>query len=391
LSCHAAAFDATTFRELLLNPPMIRHILVGMKHLLILALAALSLPAIGQNQTSDPMPVRGFCIGAPSPKEVDRFITFIDSELAPRQVNTLVLRVEYSYQFHSRPEMTDARGLSRDDVKKLVAACKKDNIKLIPEIDCLGHQSFGSHLGALLRVHPEFDETPQVAIPKDYKWPNADKLYCKSYCPLHPQVNEVVFALMDELCDDFESDTFHAGMDEVFYIGETNCPRCAGKDRSQLFAGEITALDGHLRDKGRHLWIWGDRLLDGKTTGLGEWEASENDTFRAIDLIPKDVTICDWHYERPDATPVYFAMKGFNVMICPWRLSPPGVLEVDDMAHWQKTSSDKMKPRFLGVMQTTWSGVGGFLDREYKSDPAKTNSWNCFKAVFDEIAKTQSK
>jgi hypothetical protein len=47
----------------------------------------------------------------------------------------------------------------------------------------------------------------------------------------------------------------------------------------------------------RQLWLWGDRLLDGKLTGLGEWEASCNDTHAAVDLIPKDVVICDWHYD----------------------------------------------------------------------------------------------
>jgi hypothetical protein len=352
--------------------------------------AAVALPALCGAQTNSPLPVRGFCIAAPRPSEMSNFIAFVDGELAPRHVNTLVLRVEYNYQFRSRPEMADARGLSCDDVKKMVAVCKKDGIQLIPEIDCLGHQSFGSYLGPLLRVHPEFDETPQIAMPEKYEWPNADKLYCKSYCPLHPGVHEVIFALMDELCEDFESDTFHAGMDEVFYIGETNCPRCAGKDRSQLFAGEVTALDTHLREKGRHLWIWGDRLLDGKTTGLGEWEASENDTYRAIDLISKDVTICDWHYERPDPTPAYFAMKGFQVIICPWKKIAPAVQEVDDMIRWRATSSETMSPRFLGVMQTSWSGAGSFLVREFHSDRAKTNSWNCLQAVFDEIARSQA-
>jgi hypothetical protein len=375
-----------------LNRPMVRLKLGAMKQLLIPCAAALfaALPAMAENQTNDAMPVRGFCIAAPRPAELDRFISFIDTELAPRQVNTLILRVEYNYQFRSHPELADARGLDRNDAKKLVAVCKKDNIELIPEIDCLGHQSFGSHLGTLLRVYPEFDETPQVKIPEHYTWPNSDRLYCKSYCPLLPKVHEVIFGLMDELCDDFESDTFHAGMDEVFYIGETNCPRCAGKDRSQLFAGEVTALHDHLREKGRHLWIWGDRLLDGKTTGLGEWEASENDTFRAIDLIPRDVAICDWHYDRADPTPVYFAVKGFNVIICPWKLTAPAVQEVDDMMRWRATSSDQMKARFLGVIETGWNGVGGFLDRDYHSEPAKTNSWNCLKAVFDEVARVQA-
>ena len=74
-------------------------------------------------------------------------------------------------------------------------------------------------------------------MPEDYEWPNDDGLYCKSYCPLHPDVHEVVFALVDEIMEVFEAKSFHAGMDEVFYIGEDECPRCNGKDKAELFAG----------------------------------------------------------------------------------------------------------------------------------------------------------
>ena len=103
-------------------------------------------------------------------------------------------------------------------------------------------------------------------------------------------------------------------MDEVFYIGDDKCPRCAGRDKAELYAGEVTLIRNHLALKNRQLWIWGDRLLDGKTTGFGMWEASMNNTGRAIDLIPKDVVVCDWHYDRADKSAVYFAMKGFRVI-----------------------------------------------------------------------------
>lgn len=59
-------------------------------------------------------------------------------------------------------------------------------------------------------------------MPETYKWPNDDGLYCKSYCPLHPEIHDVVLALVDEIMDAFEASTFHAGMDEVFYIGDPN-------------------------------------------------------------------------------------------------------------------------------------------------------------------------
>jgi 2,4-dienoyl-CoA reductase-like NADH-dependent reductase (Old Yellow Enzyme family) len=131
--------------------------------------------------------------------------------------------VDYNYEFESHPELRDSIALSKADVKKIVNECKKHNIRIIPQINLLGHQSWASTVHNLLKVYPQFDETPHIQMPKEYKWPNPDGLYCKSYCPLHPEVHNVVFALIDEICDVFETDAFHAGMDEVFYIGDDKC------------------------------------------------------------------------------------------------------------------------------------------------------------------------
>jgi hypothetical protein len=229
-------------------------------------------------------------------------------------------------------------------------------------------------------------------MPERYVWPNADGLYCKSYCPLHPEVHKIVFDLIDEICDVFEAEAFHAGMDEVFYIGESQCPRCSGRDKAELFAGEVRTLHDHLAVKDRKLWIWGDRLLDGKTTGLGEWEASFNNTHRAVDMIPRDVVICDWHYERPDQSAVFFAMKGLNVVTCPWRNLGNAVLQVQDMLRFRKSSTPEMKDRFQGIVQTVWSGAGQFLNEFYNkgTTPSKNSVSECFKALFGEIQKTTS-
>ncbi len=349
------------------------------------AAALLALPAAAADSLDATLPVRGLCIGAPRPAAIPRFIDFIDNELGPRHVNTLVLRVDYDYQFQSHPELAGKNSLTLAEVKRLVAACRANHIHLIPQINLLGHQSWASSPGSLLRHYPEFDETPWVKNPEHYKWPNPDGLYCRSYCPLHPQVHEVVFALMDELCDAFETDAFHAGMDEVFYLGESKCPRCAGKDKAELFAGEVILLHDHLKEKGRALWIWGDRLLDGRATGLGEWEASYIGTARAVDLIPKDTTICDWHYDRADLTPAYFAIKGLNVISCPWKDAAVGAAQAEDLITWRRRGPPEIKSHLRGVMQTVWSGASEFLDRDYHSDPAKTNAWNCFTATLAQI------
>jgi N-acetyl-beta-hexosaminidase len=337
------------------------------------------------------LPVRGFCIGAPKPKSLDAFIKFIDTELAPRSVNTLILRIDYNYQYKKHPELRDSDALSYNDVKKLVAVCRRNQINLIPQVNMLGHQSWAGTTGNLLKQYPQFDETPNVKMPDKYVWPNSDGLYCKSYCPLHPDVHKIVFDVIDEICDAFETGAFHAGMDEVFYLGEPQCPRCSGRDKAELFAGEVRELRDHLAASGRKLWIWGDRLLDGKTTGLGEWEASYNSTYRAVDMIPKDVIICDWHYERPDQTPVYFAMKGLSVITCPWRNADNAVQQTKDMYRFRSVATGEMKDRYLGMMQTIWSGAEQFLNEYYSTKAAdgKSSQAACFKSLFEEIQKTE--
>ncbi len=375
---------------------------------LLLLLWIVSQPAVfGQTgQPSPPPPenvflVRGFAIGGPRVKDVDRLVKFINEELATRKVNTLILRIDFNYEFESYPQLRDSIALSKSDVKKIVDACAKNKIRIIPQINLLGHQSWAGTLHNLLRVYPEFDETPGVIMPEKYVWPNADGLYCKSYCPLHPDVHKVVFALVDEICDAFHADAFHAGMDEVFYLGNEKCPRCSGIDKAELFAGEVRTIRDHLALKNRELWIWGDRLIDGKATGIGLWEASYNYTYRAVDLIPKDVVICDWHYERPDQTAVYFAMKGLRVVTCPWRRPPVSIAQAEDMARWRKSATKEMKDRYYGMMQTVWSGPEQFLDGFYGvnvkapgGDASPENKgltpWDSFKALYkrmDELGK----
>ncbi len=340
--------------------------------------------------------VKGFCIGAPKKSGVARFVKFINEELAPRKVNTLVLLVGYNYEYKSYPQLRDSGALSKKDVRKIVKACRKNNIRIIPDINLLGHQSSGNKINKLLENFPEFDETPYIKMPEKYVWPNKDNLYCKSYCPLHPGVHKVIFALVDELCDVFEADAFHSGMDEIFYLGDDKCPRCQGIDKAKLFADEVTLVRNHLKEKNRELWMWADRYINGRETGLGFWEASYNYTWRAIDMVPKDIVMCDWHYERPDQTAVYFAMNGFRVITCPWRTPQTAVIQTEDMANWRKSATPEMKPNYYGTMQTCWTSTEGFIDGFYGTiternkraihpkNPAFT-PWDTFREMYKKI------
>ena len=66
-------------------------------------------------------------------------------------MNTLILRVDYNYAYEKHPELRDDNPLTKEDVKKLVAACRKNNIRLIPQVNLLGHQSWANKNEKLLR------------------------------------------------------------------------------------------------------------------------------------------------------------------------------------------------------------------------------------------------
>jgi hypothetical protein len=337
--------------------------------------------AMGLRAASPALPVRGLHVMAPKPGDLDLAQRFIREALPKEGVNTLVMEFDYRYQFTRRPEVADADALSKDDVRKIVAACRQGDIRLIPQINCLGHQSWAGNTGGLLRAHPELDETPG-------KYPRNEGIYCRSYCPLHPRLHEILFDLIDDLAEAAEANAFHAGMDEVFLIGEDDCERCKGKNRAELFAGEVKALHDHLARSGRALWIWGDRLLDGETTGIGRWEASLNGTQDAIRMIPKDVVICDWHYEKALPTITHLAIEGFPVVACPWRKPEVALGQLAMVRGAREEATDQIASRVQGIMQTTWVEFGPFVKAyfgEQAGDAEVGEVVRTFRALFEQI------
>lgn len=289
-------------------------------------------------------PFRGLCISVPKQEDFDVFKRMIVEVLPEHDCNTLVLLTRYKYQFTSHPNVAVKGALSKAQARELAALCKEHGIRLIPKMNLLGHQSGKTRgsLDGLLAAYPEFDETPDLD----------EVRYCRSLCPRHPEVKKVVFALADELIEAFDADAIHVGADEVFEIGR--CPRCKGFPNDELFAEWINALYERFVTKNKlEMLMWGDRLLDAEATGYSEWEASSNGTAGAIDRVPKDILICDWHYGKRDDYPSIgiFTDKGFRMVVCPWK-------EVENTEALVRFAAANRSDRLLGVLTTTWCDGG---------------------------------
>lgn len=344
---------------------------------------AAALSAFAMAAAAAPLPVRGIHLAAPQPADVPLLVRFIRESMPKEGANTLVLEINYHFRYQKHPEVMDDTPLSREDAAAITGAARAANVKVIPMINLLGHQSWAKTTFGLLRSHPEFDETPG-------KYPDNQNIYCRSYCPRHPQLHALVFDLIDELMDAFQADTFHGGMDEVFILADEDCPRCRGRLTSDLVADEVVAVHNHLAQSNRRLWIWGDRLLDGTATGAGKWEGSFNGTWPAIERIPRDVTIADWHYDSAIPGAAFFAMKGFNVVSCPWRKSGVALAQVELLQALYNQANPEVGGRALGLLATTWMDSGDFLRVYYgeKTGPVEaTEAVACFRAAFERLRR----
>ncbi|HJQ26424.1 MAG TPA: family 20 glycosylhydrolase [Blastocatellia bacterium] len=265
-------------------------------------------------------------------------------KLAAMGINVVILEVDYDFDFKSHPELRHGSApITRAGARRLSDLCRKHGIRLIPEFQSLGHQSWKADTLPLLTVYPQFDLTPGA-------FPNNEGIYCREWDLMNPKVNATVFALMDEIIDAFHADALHVGMDEVFLLGSEQSPSTKGKDPAKLFAKAVNDLYTHLVKQRRvEMLMWGDRLIDGQKYDFGEWEASKNGTAAAVDLIPKDIIICPWHYETRDSYPSvpFFLEKGFRVLPASWK-------NVEAAQALIAYDRQQAHTRLLGHLFTTW-------------------------------------
>lgn len=306
---------------------------------------AVSTAAFASRTSSRKQPWLGIHILMTSKNKTEQ-LTKAVGELAEMGVNSIVAEINYGYEYTSHPELRSSNPSGRKQIRILAAECKKHKVRLIPQFQCLGHQSWSSSTSPLLTKYPQFDESPG-------KYPKNKGIYCRSWCPQHPDVNPIIFKLMDELITAFEADALHVGMDEVFIIGDDACGRCKGKDKAKLFAKAINDYHKHIVGKHKiEMLMWGDRLIDAGKLNYSKWEASANNTAPAVDLIPKDIIICDWHYGRRDtyeSIPM-FMKKGFRVWPASWKNTEAAKALVD----YSMTFNN---PKMVGHLNTTWGAV----------------------------------
>ena len=177
--------------------------------------------------------------------------------------------------------------IEKNDVKNIVDFARQNFIEVIPEIPSL------THAYSLLTRHPELAEYPGD------KWPD-------TYCPSNPASYKLMFDVYDEYIDVIHPKMIHIGHDEWWGAPLDVCPRCRGKDYSELYAGDVKKIHDYLAAKGIKSAMWGDFLLE-SVWGAGPIERTSStgkkyktpgglrpEVVKAT--IPKDILIFNWFY-----------------------------------------------------------------------------------------------
>jgi hypothetical protein len=145
------------------------------------------------------------------------------------------------------------------------------------------------------------------------------------YNPYNENAYKYLFSLYEEILDAYKPTGFLVGHDEI--KGLSVYASKYKKSTAEVFAKGVTTIDAWFAARNIPIILASDMLLDWNEWNMAVGAANSQNpaydsgaTHLAINMIPKDIFIIDWHYYNKDdyQSIKYFRQKGFQVLACPW-------------------------------------------------------------------------
>ncbi|MDD3605335.1 MAG: glycoside hydrolase family 20 zincin-like fold domain-containing protein [Kiritimatiellae bacterium] len=211
--------------------------------------------------------------------------------------NQLQLYVEHVFDFQFNPAIAQhCDPLTAEDIAALDEYCRERFIELVPSLTCFGH------MGRILSL-PEYRRLAEIEFPAA-SWEAAAWLTRLRGATLNPRLagsRALIGRMLDEFLPLFSSDRFNMCGDETYDLGKG---ANAGTPVDELYTEHLAFVRKLAAQHNKRLMCWGDVLLKQP---------------RAVDRIPKDITILDWGYE-PETDFLkaqLFRDAGLAVYVCP--------------------------------------------------------------------------
>jgi len=313
---------------------------------------------------------RGVHVYTPAKSDIEDFKRMIDM-LTNLKYNTIILEVGAGMELEKHPEINRTweklcrevesfpggpRGLqasevywkdsvhtevgggsyiSKAEMRDICDYAALRGIEIIPEIQGLSHCYY------LTVAHREIAERPNEPYPD-------------SWCPSNPKSYELYFDVAEEILEVIRPERVSIGHDEARIFGY--CPRCKGQPGEKLLAYDINKLYEFYRDRGITILMWAEKLMNLLSYenvyigGAREYRKDERgriwdlpETYKAVDMIPKDIIMLDWYWAMNPNTQDYFREKGFKEVI--------GNLHAGTFKDWKRRMDS---PNVLGGEVSSW-------------------------------------
>jgi hexosaminidase len=260
----------------------------------------------------------------------DQIAKAIRDLMARFKINALVWQCEY-VKWETDPRIHSAQyGMDKADARKVVQACRRYGLDLIPLLQSLGHAEF-----AFLGAH-------NLDIAEDPEKPYA-------FAVTVPRAFEFLFRLYEEIVDMTQPRFFHAGMDEFTMRGRYPF-RSLPRTETELFLMAINRCREWLAKRDIQMMIWGDQFLHGQEANDAALAPTAEDARTRREALPKDIIITDWHY-APDPPERFTSIK--LLQDCGVRVIGAGWFNPDNIRNLAKACVDA---KAMGYLQTTWAG-----------------------------------
>ncbi len=291
--------------------------------------------------------------------------------MAGLKYNAVCLQIDNRLQYERRPALSRPNPPTKQQLRALVSYAERLGMEVIPMTQCWSH--WGYFLNKKEFAHLD-------ACPKGRKKDSEPRLHHTrgwNYCPRHPEVHPIVWDMIEEQLECFPNAAYyHVGLDEISFgpIGEH--PLTKDSPPHAIFAEEVNRLHEFIvKKKGLTMCMWGDQLLPGHNGGKPHF------TGKAIDDMPRDILIFDWHYGASTSFPSvrFFKERGFPVVASGW-------YEPKNVYYLSKTARDE---GVMGYSGTTWWRIEKISSQtrlRHAIPLAAENAWSCGRPTLETIA-----
>ena len=193
----------------------------------------------------------------------------------------------------------------KKDLINLIKFSKDLGFKVIPEIKLLTHQEKFFN-----------NSYPKYMLNKT------------TYNPNNSEVYSIIFPIIDEIIEIFDTDILHIGHDEVAGFNSHISPKAILKNQTRLnpneYIKDIHIIHNYLIKKNIKTMMWGDMFLSPLRfpSMLDKHLHGVNGFDKLINNLSKDIIIADWHYfdgQKIFPSYDYFNNLGFETYGAIWR------------------------------------------------------------------------